>query len=53
MAERIPVTDLGPDHRGVAVDGKNAGGEGEDLVRAIPVRIPHPPDSVQAHDGSS
>src|SRR5258708_16686834 len=51
LAERIPVADLGPDHRGVAVDGKDAGGEGEDLVRAVPVRIPHPPDSVQARDG--
>ena len=35
LAERIPVTNLGPDHRGVAVDGKDAGGEGEYLVRAV------------------
>ena len=50
LAGRIPVADLGPHDGGGAVDGQDVGGDGEDLIRAVSLLIPHPPDPVQASD---
>ena len=44
-------SDLGPDNGGGAVDGQDVGGDGEDLIRAVTLVIPYPPDRVQAGDG--
>src|ERR1700747_1922400 len=46
LAGWIPVADLGPHHRRRAVDGEDAGGPGEDLVRAFSLLLPHPADRV-------
>src|ERR1039458_2173300 len=50
LAERIPVADLCPHDRGRAVDGENLGGEREDILRAVPVVIPHAADRAQADE---
>jgi len=51
LVRRIPVVHLGPDHRRPAVDGQDAGGQGEDLVGAFPLLVPHSFDGWQADDG--
>jgi len=51
LAGWIPVADLGPHHCGRSVDGEDAGGQGEDLLRAFSFVFPHPLDRVQAGDG--
>src|ERR1700687_2538903 len=47
LAERVPVMDLGPDHRYRPVDGQDLRGQGEDLFGPFPLLVPHPPDRVQ------
>ena len=47
-ASPVPVAGLRPHNGRGALDGQDFGGEAEDLNRAFPVLIPHPPGWVQA-----
>src|SRR5215831_9875808 len=51
LADRIPVADLDPHHRRVAVGGDDAAGHAEHLIGTLAFRFPHDGDRGQADDG--